>query len=146
MSSPLFVEPRLDHVVTDAVSGQLRRSTQYSGVLWIGGEPPGAGGVYFMRSVSKSKPRGVSVFLPDSLPYSTSEATVVTHTWLSSGPGDPNPIIVAGSAALVPDPRDAALCWVQLSVSVAGSVPVGIGYRVTVEARPDSIRRSGVRS
>ncbi|MBS3693904.1 hypothetical protein ACQGAO_31740 [Rhodococcus sp. 1.20] len=139
--SPLFVEPRLDHLVTEAVSGQLRRSTQYSGVLWIGGEPPGAGRVYFMRSVSKSKPRAVSMFLPDSLPYLGSEATVVTHTWVSSGPGDPNPIIVAASAVLVPDPRDVALRWLQLSVSVAGSVPVGIGYRVTVETHPESVRR-----
>jgi hypothetical protein len=138
MTSPLFTERRLDHMVTDAVTGQTRRSTEYGGVMWIGGQPP-TGGMFFGRSVSTSKPRVASVFLPDSLPYLGAEATVVTHTWVSSGPGDPNPFILAGQAELVPDPRGAQLCWVQLTVRVAGSVPAGIGYRIVVEAHPDMI-------
>jgi len=140
MTSPLFPEHRLDHLVTDAGTGQLRRSTQYSGVVWIGGQPP-TGGMFFGRSVSVSKPRVESVVLPDSLPYLGIEATVVTHTWISSGPGDPNPMVLSAQAELVPDPRDDRLRWVQLTVRVAGSVPAGIGYHVVVEADPDMISR-----
>ena len=137
MTSPLFTEPRLDHMVTDAATGQAMRSTEYSGVVWIGGQPP-TGGMYLRRTVLASKPRVSSVFLPDSLPYLDAEATVVTHTWVSSGP---DAFIVAGQAELAPDPRDAQLRWVQLTVRVAGSVPVGIGYRIVVEAHPDMISR-----
>ncbi|AQA24870.1 hypothetical protein BTZ20_0686 [Rhodococcus sp. MTM3W5.2] len=124
-------------MVTDAATGQAIRSTEYGGVVWIGGQPP-TGGLYLRRTVLASKPRVASVFLPDSLPYLDGEATVVTHTWVSSGP---DAFIVAGQAELVPDPRGAQLRWVQLTVRVAGSVPVGIGYRIVVEAHPDMISR-----
>ena len=140
MASPVLPERRLDHLVTDAETGQVRRSTEYSGVVWIGGGPP-TGGMFFGRSVSSSKPRVASVFVPDSLPYLDGEAAVVTHTWISNGPGDPNPFIVAGRAELVPDPRDPHVYWVQLTVHVAGSVPAGIGYRIVVEADPGTISR-----
>jgi hypothetical protein len=140
MTSPLFTEPRLDHLVTDAGTGRTRRSTEYGGVVWIGGGPP-TGGMFLCHSVRASKPRVATLLLPDSLPYLDAGAKVVTHTWVSSGPGDPNPFIVAGRAELVPDPGGARPHWVQLTVSVAGSVPVGIGYRVVVEADPDLVGR-----
>ncbi|MFI9533555.1 hypothetical protein ACIG56_09935 [Nocardia fusca] len=140
MTSPVLPERRLDHLITDAGTGQIRRSTEYSGVVWIGGRPP-TGGIFFGRSVSASKPRVASVFVPDSLPYLDAEAAVVTHTWISSGPGDPNPFIVGARAELVADPRDPRLYWVQLTVRVAGSVPAGIGYRIVVEADPGMISR-----
>ncbi|ALG13906.1 hypothetical protein [Kibdelosporangium phytohabitans] len=138
MTSPLLCERRLDHLVTDAATGQTMRGTEYSGVMWIGGEPP-TGGMFFGRSVPVAKARVASVLLPDSLPYLDPEATVVTQTWVSSGPGDPNPIIIAGQAELVPDPRGARVYWVQLTIRVAGSVPAGIGYRVVVEVHPDKV-------
>lgn len=81
------------------------------------------------------------LFLPDSLPYLGAEATIVTQTWVSSGPGEPHPHIVAGQAELVPGPGDVRLRWVQLTIHVAGCVPAGIGYRVVVEAHPDLISR-----
>jgi hypothetical protein len=65
MTSPLLTERRLDHLVTDAETGQVMRSTEYSGVVWIGGQPP-TGGMFLGRSVSASKPRVASVFLPET--------------------------------------------------------------------------------
>jgi len=138
MTASNVTAPRLDHLVTDAPTGQTRRSTEYGGVVWMGGHPP-TGGMFFGRTVRASKPRVASVVLPDSLPYLSADAVVVTHTWISSGPGDPNPFILDGQAALVPDPQGRQLHWVQLNISVAGSVPVGIGYRIVVEADPDMI-------
>ncbi|WP_283236609.1 hypothetical protein [Rhodococcus sp. 21391] len=41
----------------------------------------------------------------------------------------------------MPDQRGAHLRWVQLTVRIAGSVLVGIGYRIVVDAHPDMISR-----
>ena len=73
-------------------------------------------------------------FLPDSLPYRPdplSDAQVVA-TVAVQGAEDEAHQIVEVHAGLVADPRNPAVCWVQVQVRARSATPLGVSYRVDV--------------
>jgi hypothetical protein len=123
-------QPRIDTLVTDAVTGMQRRRTDYTGTVWFGGRPQ-------LTSVgTMSVARGARVetpfFLPDSLPYRPDpleDAVVACSVALQGAEAEAHQILDY-KAGLVPDPRNAAVCWMQLQVIAAGRAPIAVSYRV----------------
>lgn len=103
--------------------GELRRSTQDSGVFWIGVELPVADRIFPMWSVSKSKMIVVWTFSRDSLSYTgwgprSSRIRGYRTVRIRLSLPHPPPLFRI---------RGVLRCWLQLSVSLSGNVPVGIG-------------------
>jgi hypothetical protein len=123
-------QPRSDILVTDADSGQTRRRTEYSGTTWFGGRPQATsfGAVSMTMAASIDSP----FFLPDSLPYRPDplEDAVVSCAVAVQGAEDGSVHVLDARAGLVPDPRNAAVCWVQLRIVARGRVPLAVSYRV----------------
>ena len=120
-------QPRIDTIVVDAATGAQRRRTEYTGTVWFAGRP-GLGGVTVARSALIETP----FFLPDSLPYRPdplNDAQVVV-TVAIQGAEDGGHQIAEYRAGLVADPRNPAVCWIQLQVRARASAPFGVSYRV----------------
>jgi hypothetical protein len=123
-------QPRIDTLVTEAGSGLQRRRTEYSGTVWFGGRPQVTS--YGMVSQSSIASIESPFFLPDSLPYrpdpleDAQVVCVVAIQGANEGAGH----ILAYRAGLVPDPRNAAVCWIQVQISARARVPLAIAYRV----------------
>jgi hypothetical protein len=123
-------QPRIDTLVTDAVTGRQRRRTEYSGTVWFGGRPQVTG----FGTVTRTMPASIETpfFLPDSLPYRPDpleDAQVVCNVALQ-GAEDESHQVLGYRAALVPDPRNPAVCWIQLQVVARARVPLAVSYRV----------------
>jgi hypothetical protein len=141
-STPPQTQPRIDHLV-GAVGGdrQLRR-TEYTGTVWIGGPPP-MGSVQVSYPVSPSRPEFATFIVPDSLPYLNEGPVIAARVWLLGGGGDRNAYILRHGAMLVPDQQGRPYFWLQLSIHVAGTVPVGAGYEIVVLAETDAVPPPG---
>jgi hypothetical protein len=134
-------QPRIDTLVTDAVTGGQRRRTEYTGTAWFFGRPnfddPGKTNYSFATI-------GTPFFLPDSLPYRPDlldDAVVVCLVALQasgefvehkSPPFDYR-------AGLEPDPRNPAVCWVRVQVRAEAGTPFGVIYQVTVLVAPNAV-------
>ena len=123
-------QPRIDTLVVDAVSGTQRRRTEYSGTVWFGGRPQvtGYGTVTHTAFASIESP----FFLPDSLPYRPDPLAdaLVTCAVAIQGAEDRSHQILDYRAGLVADPRNPAVCWIQLQVIARAVVPLAVSYRV----------------
>jgi hypothetical protein len=142
MDNPIQVEPqpRIDTLVTEAVSGATRRRTEYTGTVWFGGSRPqftGFGVVTRSQAAKVESP----FYLPDSLPYradAAGSAVVVLSVAVQSAP-DEGHQVVEHRAALVPDPRNPVVAWVQVQLLAAIYIPTAISYRVDVLVSPDAV-------
>jgi len=123
-------QPRIDTLITDAVTGLQRRRTEYRGTVWFGGRPQTTG--YGTLAVGRGARIETPFFLPDSLPYRPDplEDAVVSCTVALQSVAGEGPQILEARAGLVPDPRNAAVCWMQLQVTAAGQVPMAVAYHV----------------
>jgi hypothetical protein len=125
-------QPRIDTLVIDAVSGQQRRRTDYSGTVWFGDPPQLTSfGVVARGGYTRM---GSGVFVPDSLPYVASrlaDAVVATTVAMQSATDDP-PQILDSRAVILPDPRGGDIAWLQLQVIGLGREPLGLAYRIVV--------------
>ncbi len=122
--------PRIDTLVTDATTGLQRRRTEYTGTVWFGGRPqPTSFGMVTHTSFATIES---PFFLPDSLPYRPDplEDALVVCSIAVQGSEEGSSYVLGYRAGLVPDPRNAAVCWVQLQVSARARVPLAISYRV----------------
>jgi hypothetical protein len=123
-------QPRIDTLVTEAGSGMQRRRTEYTGTVWFGGRPE----VSSYGLVTRSTVASIDspFFLPDSLPYRPDpleDAQVACTVAIQGGEEGPGHILDY-RAGLVPDPRNAAVCWIQLQLSARAHVPLAVAYRV----------------
>lgn len=130
---------RIDTLVTDAVTGLQRRRTEYVGTAWFGGRPQPTG----FGSVQVTRPARIETpfFLPDSLPYRPDplgDAAVTANVALQGAGGESSHVLDC-RAGIVPDPRNPAVCWVQLQVLAIGRVPMAIAYRVDALVSPNAI-------
>jgi hypothetical protein len=129
-SIEVLPQPRIDTLVTEAVTGLQRRRTEYSGTVWFGGRPEVSSYGLVTRSTVASLDS--PFFLPDSLPYRPDpleDAQVVASVAIQGGEEGPGHILTY-RAGLVPDPRNAAVCWIQLQISARTHVPLAVAYRV----------------
>lgn len=129
--NPIDVVPnaRIDTLVVDAASGLQRRRTEYTGTVWFAGRAS-LSGVTISRLAQIESP----FFLPDSLPYRPdplNDAQVVA-TAAVQGSEEGAHQIVEVHAGLVADPRNPAVCWVQVQVRARAATPLGVSYRVDV--------------
>jgi hypothetical protein len=136
----VVAQPRIDTLVTDAASGGQRRRTEYTGTVWFGGRP-NIDGATVVRPARIDSP----FFLPDSLPYRPDpldDAQVVASVGVQAAPEGEH-LVVEARAALVADPRNPVVCWVQLQVVGRAAVPLGVSYRVDVLVAMNGILPDG---
>jgi hypothetical protein len=138
-SFSMELQPRIDMLVTDAVSGAQRRRTEYAGAAWFGDKPQltGFGMVSRTRVVKVDEP----FFLPDSLPYRsdlTASAVLVVSVSVQSTPAESQDVMEC-RAALVPDPRNPAVSWIQVQLLAWIHTPTAISYRVDVLVPPEAV-------
>ena len=137
---------RLDSLVADPASGgQLLRS-DYAGEVWFGGRPKfEKDGIVLPGRYEQITS---AIVLPDSHVYraeTIGEALIQTTGALlsartTSQGGDAQ--ILGCRAALTPDPGDASLLRVELTVEALALLSVGVSYRVTVICSPDAVAPS----
>jgi len=144
MTSPTSIspQPRIDTLVTSAVNGAQGRRTEYSGVLWYG-EPPDVSGMLVVNRMGTTRAE-TPFFLPDSLPYSadaTGHALVACSVAIASAASEDHQL-VHHAAVLAPDPRNSAVCWVQLQLLGFFRTPIAVSYRVDVLVPPDAVLTS----
>jgi hypothetical protein len=123
-------QPRIDTLVTEAATGMQRRRTEYTGTVWFGGRPQVTS--YGMVTRGAAAAIESPFFLPDSLPYRPDplqDALVVCSVAIQ-GSEDESHQVLGYRAGLVPDPRNPAVCWIQLQVSARARTPLAIAYRV----------------
>jgi len=123
-------QPRIDTLVTDAATGMQRRHTEYTGTVWFGGRPQvtSYGTLTHTAFASIESP----FFLPDSLPYRPDpleDARVACSVAIQGGEDGAHQIL-DHRAGLVADPRNPAVCWMQLQVIARTMVPLAVSYRV----------------
>jgi hypothetical protein len=145
MDNPIQVEPqpRIDTLVIDAVTGEQRRRTEYTGTVWFGPRPQATrfGVVTHTRAANIGSP----FYLPDSLPYradTAMEALVVCTVALRAAAEEIHHILDT-RAGLVTDARNPAVAWLQVQVVANGYIPIAVSYRVDVLVAPDAILGSG---
>lgn len=136
-------QPRIDTLVIDAATGLQRRRTEYTGTVWFGGRPQ----VTSYGTVTKTAFASIEspFFLPDSLPYRPDpleDALVVVSVAIQGGE-DRSHQILDYRAGLVPDPRNAAVCWMQLQVIARSVVPLAVSYRVDALVAMNAILTEG---
>ncbi len=129
-SIEVLPQPRIDTLVTEAITGMQRRRTEYTGTAWFGGRPQVTG----QGTVTRTSAGLIDspVFLPDSLPYRPDplgDALIVCSVALQGSEQDSHQVL-GYRAGLVPDPRNPAVCWIQLQVSVRARTPLAIAYHV----------------
>jgi hypothetical protein len=126
-------QPRVDVRVEDALTGEPRRLTTYSGTVWIGGRINLADRAYMFTYDDIDAP----FFLPDSLPYDPGQVESaqlsVTVGFQVSGKDS---FRVIARADLVPDPQGRPMSWLQVRVTGRTSVPAGLTYRADVLGPP----------
>jgi hypothetical protein len=128
--------PRIDTLVTDALTGVERRRTDYSGTVWYGGRPQVMGGMTV--TTGGSAQISTPFWLPDSHVYASAEAHVQASAAIQSASGEPSQIMDVG-AGLGDDPQGGNLrVWV--AVSAVSRVPLGVSYRVTVICDPGAVQ------
>jgi hypothetical protein len=123
-------QPRIDTLVTDATTGMQRRHTEYTGTVWFGGRPQVTGfGTVTRTSMAVIKS---PFFLPDSLPYRPDplEDAVVACSVAIQGAEEGAHQVLECRAGIRPDPRNPAVCWMQLEVVGRSMVPLAVSYRV----------------
>jgi hypothetical protein len=142
MDNPIEVEPqpRIDTLVVDASTGAQRRRTEYSGTVWFGGGRPQ---FTSFGTVTRSQAARVEspFYLPDSLPYradAASSAVVAVSVAVQSAPDHAHQV-VQYRAALVADPRNPVVAWVQVQLLAAIHIPTAISYRVDVLVPPEVV-------
>ncbi|OGO58673.1 MAG: hypothetical protein A2V85_15365 [Chloroflexi bacterium RBG_16_72_14] len=123
-------QPRIDTLVTDAATGLQRRRTEYSGTVWFGGRPQVTSYGTLTRTAFASIES--PFFLPDSLPYRPDplEDALIVVSVAIQGAEDKAHQILEYRAGLEPDPRNPAVCWMQLQVIARSMVPLAVSYRV----------------
>ena len=133
-----FPQPRIDTLVTDAVSGEQRRRTEYSGTLWWG-QPPEIGRHTHARG-GRWRDGGV-LFLPDSLPYRRAELAnaQVSCTAAVQALTAEFTIVTGVQASFADDPRGGDLCWLELRLALRGGEPSAISYRVVALSAPGAV-------
>ena len=141
MSDLIQVEPqpRLDTLVVDAVTGEQRRRTEYSGTVWFGHRPEATRFGVVTRTQAANI--GTPFFLPDSLPYRAdiaAHALVVCNVALRAAAEEIHHILDA-RAGMVTDPRNPAVAWLQLQVVANGYIPLAVGYRIDVLVAPGAV-------
>jgi hypothetical protein len=134
---------RIDTIVTDPVSGEQRRRTDYAGTVWYGGRPeigrPRQGALAEITT---------PVWLPDSHAYepeAVADAQVqasaaVQSVWIQSAGGALQ--IFEVNAALGEDSQNSGALRVCLTVTAEANLPLGVAYRVTVICGPEALRPS----
>ncbi len=132
-------QPRIDTLVTDAVSGMQRRRTEYSGAAWFGEKPQLTG----FGMVSRTQPVKVDepFFLPDSLPYRSDmagSAVLAVSVGVQSAPNESHEVMEC-RAVLIPDPRNPAVSWIQVQLLARIHTPTAISYRVAVLVPPEAV-------
>jgi hypothetical protein len=135
----LLAQPRIDTLAVDAVSGATRRRTEYAGTAWFGARPQltGFGAVTRSQAVQIQSP----FFLPDSLPYRSElagTALVVCTVAVQSAPDEAHQVLEA-RAALVADPRNPVVSWLQVQLVAIARTPIAISYRVDVLVPPEGV-------
>ncbi len=126
----IVAQPRIDTLVTDAATGLQRRHSVYSGTVWFGGRPEIRS--YGVVSNARHAVIETPFFLPDSLPYRPDpleDARVAVTVAIQSGEDEAVRILDC-RAGLAPDPRNPAVCWIQLQVIARSMVPLAVSYRV----------------
>ncbi|MEW6224410.1 MAG: hypothetical protein AB1627_07245 [Chloroflexota bacterium] len=136
-------QPRIDTLVTDAATGLQRRRTEYTGTVWFGGRPQ----VTSYGTITRTAFASIEspFFLPDSLPYRPDpleDAQIVVSVAIQ-GAEDRAHQILDYRAGLVPDPRNPAVCWVQLQVIARSMVPLAVSYRVDAVVAMNAILTEG---
>lgn len=124
-------QPRIDTLVTTATGSRRRRRTEYSGTVWFGSRPE-LGSVVVTHTGSARI--DTAFFLPDSLPYSPDaarDALIACSIAIQSAESESHQFIDR-RAALIPDPRGAAVSWVQVQLLAVTRTPVAVSYRVDV--------------
>ena len=145
MTNPTSVEPqpRIDTLVTSAVTGSTGRRTEYSGAIWYG-TPPDVSGTFVVNRTSVVRVAG-PFFVPDSLPYRTdlvTSALIACSVAIASTVDESNQL-TGHRASLVADPRDPGVSWLQLELTGLLHTPVAIGYRVDVLVPPEAVAAVG---
>jgi hypothetical protein len=141
MNNPTSVEPqpRIDTLVTSAVTGSTGRRTEYSGSIWYGVRPD-LSGTFIVNRTSATRIGG-PFFIPDSLPYRTdlvASALVACSVAIESAIAEDHQL-VDHPASLVVDPRDPAVSWLQLELTGMLRTPVAISYRIDVLVPPEAV-------
>lgn len=139
---------RQDLLVADAVTGEPRRATTYTGTVWLAPPPQVAGRPGGMRIVTSpgidaldpSTP--VRLYLPDSLPYVPGTPAVISATASPLGAVDQTGsdawLLHPLSAELVPDPRGGPSHWLGIELRGRGRLHA-VTYQVTVAVAPDAV-------
>jgi hypothetical protein len=140
MISPLPAQ-RLDTVVTDPVSGEKRRRTDYAGTVWYGGRPQMTAGL--VMSQGGAAQITTPFWLPDSHAYEPAAAgdAQIQASAAVQSTTEYGQILEVG-AALGEDPQDSGALLVFVTVTAAARVPFGASYRVTVICGPEALRPS----
>jgi hypothetical protein len=145
MSSPTSVEPqpRIDTLVTDAVTGAAVRRTEYRGTAWYGSRP-NVGSVMVTTTMGTARIE-TPFFLPDSLPYRADlagSAVIVVSVAVQSA-ADETHQLIDYRATLEPDPRNPQVAWVRLELRAFTWTPTAVSYAVDVLVSPEAVLAAG---
>jgi hypothetical protein len=127
-------QPRIDVRVEDGASGEPRRLTTYTGLVWCGGRV----GMDSMTDRFHTDRFDTPFFLPDSLPYDPARGGDVSVTVTIGLQGIRDWSVLLAGGSVQPDPRG-QVGWVQVRLVGKGNVPVCVSYRVEVVAPPDAV-------
>jgi len=136
---------RVDSLVTDPASGELRRRTDYAGTVWYGGRPQLHAGRHPLPGDTAAQ-IGSSFWLPDSHVYvaAAAESVQVQATASVQGglatSGGGNLLILDVGAGLDANPHDSGTTLVYVTVNAAASLPFGVAYRVIAICAPEAVR------
>jgi hypothetical protein len=136
-------QPRIDILVTDAATGVQRRRTEYTGTVWFGGRPQV--GSYGTITRTAYADIDTPFFLPDSLPYRPDpldDAIVACSVAIQGGEEGANHVLEY-RAGLVPDPRNAAVHWMQVQLRARARVPLAVSYRIVALVALNAILEQG---
>jgi hypothetical protein len=141
MNGPTSIEPqpRIDTLVTSAVTGSTGRRTEYTGSVWYGERPDLSGFMVVNRTASARI--ATPFFVPDSLPYRTElvgSALVACSVAIESAVAEDHQL-VSHRALLVADPRSPSVSWLQLELVGMLRTPVAVSYRVDVLVPPEAV-------
>lgn len=148
VAEPVVVAaPRQDLLTTDAASGQPRRTTTYSGTVWLAPPPQVSSGgrirVVSSPDVDHLDPsQPLRLFLPDSLSYGPTADAVVSATAAPIGGVDQTGtdawLLYPLAAQLVADPSGGGTSWIGIEVRGRGRLHA-VTYQVTATVDPDAV-------
>jgi hypothetical protein len=129
-------QPRIDILVEDALTGQPRRLTTYSGIVWYGGRVNVGDQLNVFRYGDLDAP----FFVPDSLPYDPAHvAAAQLSTAVGVQVSGRDAFRIAARSELVPDPEGRGMAWLRVHLSGRTSIPAGLTYRVEVLGPPEVV-------